>query len=222
MIRAPKNFWAKVDRSAGEDGCWPWTGSLTAYGYGNTSVFIDGRWRSAPASAVANFLATGVWERRSEGRCVRHSCDNRSCCNPQHLWGGTFGENAADRAMRSSYRGSRVVLAKLDEGRVAEIRRRIEAGEVMRSVADAYGISPATVQRIYRGYTWRHVSGSDARPLQRVGMAAPSARFTDDQVRAIRRRAAGGEGVRALAREFQTNPSVISRMVTRKAWGHLD
>lgn len=42
-----ERFWAKVDRSSGPDACWPWTASLTTFGYGqfnngNTMVGAHG------------------------------------------------------------------------------------------------------------------------------------------------------------------------------------
>lgn len=69
-------------------------------GYGQTRVKMDGRWRAAGAHQVANFLSTGRWERKSEGRLVRHLCHNRRCCNPAHLRGGTPLQNALDRYER--------------------------------------------------------------------------------------------------------------------------
>lgn len=69
-------------------------------GYGQTRVRMDGRWRSAGAHQVAYFLATGRWERKADGRLVRHLCHNRPCCNPAHLRGGTPLDNSWDRYMR--------------------------------------------------------------------------------------------------------------------------
>lgn len=95
--------WAeRVDRRSGAAACWPWTGKLTGNGYGRTRVKENGQWRSAGAHQVAYYVATGRWERRSEGRLVRHLCHNRPCCNPRHLRGGTPLDNAFDRAERVS------------------------------------------------------------------------------------------------------------------------
>lgn len=103
-IQIAASWAARVDRGAGPTGCWPWTGKLTDNGYGRSRVKENGGWRTAGAHQVAHYLATGRWERRSEGRLVRHLCHNRRCCNPAHLRGGTPLENAFDRAERRAGR----------------------------------------------------------------------------------------------------------------------
>ena len=37
------------------------------------------------------------------GFIVRHKCDNRKCCNPEHLELGTYSDNSLDTAIRVSY-----------------------------------------------------------------------------------------------------------------------
>ena len=100
LIQIAPTWAGRVDRSAGANECWPWTGSTMTNGYGQTRVRKDGRWRGAGAHQVAYYQATGRWERQSEGRLVRHLCHNRLCCNPAHLAGGTPAENADDRMAR--------------------------------------------------------------------------------------------------------------------------
>jgi hypothetical protein len=87
----------RVDRSGGASACWPWTGGLMTNGYGQTRVKMEGRWRGAGAHQVAYYLNTGRWERKADGRLVRHRCHHRPCCNPFHLVGGTHQDNAWDR-----------------------------------------------------------------------------------------------------------------------------
>lgn len=99
-IEIAPSWHGRVDRSGGPNGCWPWTGGLMTNGYGQTRVKENGRWRGAGAHQVAYYLATGRWERKAEGRLVRHLCHRRRCCNPGHLRGGTVADNADDRQMR--------------------------------------------------------------------------------------------------------------------------
>lgn len=107
-IEIAPSWSGRVDRSAGPNGCWLWTGGLMTNGYGQTRVKENGRWRGAGAHQVAYYLATGQWERKAEGRLVRHLCHRRRCCNPAHLRGGTIAENAADRVARQ--RGIKLVV----------------------------------------------------------------------------------------------------------------
>jgi hypothetical protein len=36
----------------------------------------------------------------AEGVVIRHSCDNRPCCEPLHLLSGTHADNVQDRVAR--------------------------------------------------------------------------------------------------------------------------
>lgn len=82
-------FWHYVDKR-GPDECWPWTGTITAQGYGQ--IWDDGR--SAAAHVVAYRIAG---KPAPDGLQLDHtchdpavctpgnSCPHRRCCNPSHL-----------------------------------------------------------------------------------------------------------------------------------------
>lgn len=90
-------FWAKVDKR-GENECWPWLGARSS-GYGKFGI-RDGE---SPQNAhrVAYALTHGEIP---EGKQINHTCDNRRCVNPAHLYAGTAKQNTGDAINRGRWR----------------------------------------------------------------------------------------------------------------------
>jgi hypothetical protein len=106
------HFWSKVDRSAGQDACWPWIGRRVC-GYG----MLNFRRHSVRANRMVYRLVHGEFD---NALFVCHRCDNPICVNPAHLWLGTHQDNMDDRnAKGRTARGERhgKVKARLNKAK---------------------------------------------------------------------------------------------------------
>lgn len=89
-----KRFWSKVNKT---ETCWEWTGSIRPNGYGQ--FYYNGEvWY---AHRFAAMLTNG---RFYSGCYVCHSCDNKRCVRPDHLFIGSAKINTQD--MISKNRGN--------------------------------------------------------------------------------------------------------------------
>lgn len=154
MLLAMKRFWDKVD-VRGEDECWEWTAGRHPTGYGRFKLNGSG----VPASRVAWELANGPVP---PGLCVCHSCDNPPCCNPEHLWLGTKGDNVRDASTKKRLTGSRNIgtnnrNSKLDEISVRAIKVWLHKGYSVGELASIFGVSHVTISDINTGKRWSHV-----------------------------------------------------------------
>lgn len=148
-----ERFWSKVDRSAGPDACWPWTG-CTKNGYGY--MWGDNKKRALIASRVSFTLHFGD----PGDMDVCHTCDNRACVNPGHLFLGTQAENAADMVEKGRQAaGRRNAGARLTPEQVADIRRRRASGERNDDIAARYGVHRHTVTNITKDHSWHSHHG---------------------------------------------------------------
>lgn len=134
-------------------GCVEWQGAHSHKGYGE--FWLDGSMRQAHRVA---------WEIEygpiPEGMWVLHSCDNRGCVNPKHLFLGTHRDNMADMVAKgrgAGARGARNGNASLTEREVSAIRFLLGYGESQRRVAQKFGVSQSLVGKIARREVWAHV-----------------------------------------------------------------
>ncbi len=139
------------------DNCWLWTGPMHSHsGYGVFEVY-DIEYKAHRVS----FFYFNHRTKESEFD-ILHTCDNRGCVNPKHLYEGTNLENNQDRACRNPESfirlGSTNSASKLTETDVPEIfRLRHKMGWTQQRIANQYGVAFSTIGKVLRREKWAHV-----------------------------------------------------------------
>lgn len=129
-------------------GCWEWRGSTNPHGYGQMAVGNYSGGTSFPA--LAHRVAFTVWKSDPTGFFVCHTCDNRLCMNPDHLFLGAALDNNRDMSRKKrnptgDYRSD----VRVSEADVAQIRTRYAAGGVSQSaLAQEFRISQQLVSML--------------------------------------------------------------------------
>jgi len=156
-----ERFWAKVS-IGGADECWNWKGTPNRYGYGQFRM----DWRTTDirhAHRVAWELTSG---NIPDKLLVCHSCDNRLCCNPRHLFLGTHQENTHDAMVKGRLaKGDQLYpeqrqqgkKRKLNDLQVIGIMARVLQGASKLQTAREFGVNVITVHSIVEGKTHKHL-----------------------------------------------------------------
>jgi len=153
---------ALVNRSRLE--CWLWPFGHDSGGYPVMSGF-GGR------ATYASLILSGFPKPRPPNHFCLHSCDNRSCVNPDHLRWGSTQNNMDD--MNSRNRGNvdsaHAAARKFTDDEVREIRQRLAALppgrpgggclrlDSVRQIARDYGVYHSNISNIKLGKTYSHV-----------------------------------------------------------------
>lgn len=209
-----KLFWHRVIK---EDGCWGWKGPILPNGYAS-SAWMG---RSEGAHRISYRIHRGDIPK---GVVICHKCDNPPCCNPDHLFAGTDGDNVRDCHAKGRNRNG---STKLTPSIVMEIRRLAFDGYLKQSdIGHLFGAEQATISGIVRGDTWRK--------LPVLGTPKPKSRWFNgesngnsklDHSKAKRIReiyAAGGISRKGIGKLFGVGSSIVGDILRGKRWRTVD
>ena len=128
-------FWAKVNK---QGNCWEWQASLfTTTGYGQFALTSR---HPETAHRMAWVFTHGSIP---DGQFVLHKCDNRKCCNPDHLFLGTPQDNMVDMVRKGRHVGTRnhkfpEQVKKARSGRTKLAWERAKAIGISRPCSEQY------------------------------------------------------------------------------------
>jgi len=145
-------FWRSVNK---KDNCWEWVGCVDDGGYGKITI----KNCLISCHVVSYLIHFGYIQ---NGLCVCHSCDNRICVNPEHLWIGTNAENVADMVRKGrtgipGMYGEQIASSKLNANQIIKIKNLIAKGEYQYVVAKKFGVGQPTISAIVNGKSWKHI-----------------------------------------------------------------
>jgi hypothetical protein len=124
--------------------CWMWAGGITTNGYGQLLKKTYG-------TTYAHQWSCHIWKGSplpiEKGMCIKHSCDNKRCVNPEHLTYGTLQENIQEMVERNPKAMGRIVPT---EQELIKLKELILTGISRREISRKIGHSRHWIDRIIK------------------------------------------------------------------------
>ena len=153
-----ERFWDKVSKST-DYACWVWTGAHNSQGYGE--LWVGPGRRMVAAHRLSYRLHKGEFPNEV---LVLHSCDNRRCVNPNHLFLGSYKDNTQDMMTKGRNKSRFAKTFYLSIKELNDIVSIYATGKFLeKEIAEKFGVSRHHVCMIVRGKV-----SNEGRPLDLV------------------------------------------------------
>lgn len=136
-----------------DSGCWEWQLALDRYGYGKFSY----KHRTYKAHRISFLVFKPEEWDPNPLLHICHTCDNRKCVNPSHLFLGTHIDNIQDRMQKGRKSGARREQhgnSKLSEKDVEEIKALAQLGFTDAAIAECFPVGRSAIRKITSGANW--------------------------------------------------------------------
>ena len=131
--------------------CWLYNGTTCIEDYGKTN--LNGlNYKTHILMYEAVYGKRNFVENKTQ---IRHLCNIKSCCNPEHLIFDTHSQNMIDAIKAGSK------TAKLNETKIKEIRNLLKDGLTQKEVSIKYNVTIATISRVQNKKIWSFVEDDE-------------------------------------------------------------
>jgi DNA-binding NarL/FixJ family response regulator len=197
-----ERFWQRMRKQP--SGCWEWMGARQVNGYGAASY----KGATHATHRLAWMLAHGPLPpgRGYHGTVVAHRCDNRSCCNPDHLFLTDNRGNQIDRVIKG-----RNSAATLTDAQARKVVERIVEGARATELAEEFNVSVAAIRSIAKKRTWRHHT-ADIVDLRFAPRECDPVRMQTADRAKVSALLASGKSMRQIAKECGTTHTTVARI----------
>lgn len=148
-----ERFWKHVNIKSDNE-CWEWKGNINRSGYGQFTI----RHKNYRSHRIAYDL---TYDTIPDGKQVLHHCDNRKCCNPNHLFLGTNQDNMMDAKIKGKFLGrdgKNNSNSKFMDFEIMEIRNLYMSGLYSyRNLSNIYKTSHSNICNIINKKSWKNI-----------------------------------------------------------------
>jgi hypothetical protein len=152
----PEDVWKKIHKGSPSE-CWEWNGARSSNGYGHMRInYTD--------YLVHRIVYELIKGKIPEGLFILHTCDNRLCCNPNHLGAGTQQDNMIDMVLKSRscpQYGELNNAHKLEEQDIIKIKSLYASGKYyQKEIGKMFNVSQTSISLIVRNINWNYINRS--------------------------------------------------------------
>ena len=145
--------WLKNNCYVDDNNCWNWLKFCRDDGY----PLLSENGISQYVHRVSYEISTNL--QIPKNKVIRHKCDNKRCCNPEHLELGSTRENGIDARNYSK-------STKLTEQQVRQLKQELlttdfknigDKGKFDKYWAEKFVVSRVNISSIRLGYSWKDI-----------------------------------------------------------------